>query len=42
MFLYTGVEHEENLLLDTIYIVFLKKKTYEWLKLMTFSYTCRE
>ena len=41
MFLYTGLELEKNILLDTIYIDFFKK-TYEWLKLMTFSYTCRE
>ena len=37
-----GLEHEKNLLLDTIYITFLKKNFYGRLKLMTFSYTCRE
>ena len=37
-----GLEHEKNLLLDTIYITFFKKNFYGRLKLMTFSYTCRE
>ena len=29
-------------LLDTIYHFFLKKYSYQWLKLMSCGYTCRE